>query len=641
MVNAFRVTWNKGGNHLNDPPEPFFDAPSLGINLYTYVPNSMAVSVTDGFAFSGGQSVRVVIDKDAYQIDDQLTVVRGRHQMGIGANLSFWMLDATDYAHSNGTFDFLGRQTGMGLADFLTGRLDRLQHGAPSVIDMSQLYLGLFVQDAWRTTDRLTLNVGLRWEPYFGQNLRNGAISNFSFDNFRKGIRTNQFRNAPAGLLYPGDPGFESKKGINTQWANFSPRVGVAWDVAGDGRTAVRSSYAMNYDFPTSQFMYKAATGTPFSNRLLITGTMPFDDPYRGYPGGQPHPVQQPPPANAEFPGYAQFMPIDPDINSTRVQAWNVTVERQIGTGWLAAVSYLGSYIDRLWGNVQMNPGVFMGLDACTIHGVRYAVCTTDSNLNQRRVLSLENPVASERLSYISRIADVGTQNYRGLKLSVRRRAATGIALAGNYTLSHCEADTYFSGAWFQDQEGYLDPNNPSLDHGNCVSDRTHIANLSLSAETPRFGSAALRAVASGWRVAGIVNARSGSWLTVTTVRDIAGTGITGQRVNQVSDDVYGEKSLNRYLNRAAFAPPAAGTLGDHINNSIEGPGFWTADLAVARLLNLAVRQTVELRVEVFNLFNNFNWGLPTTNYDSGNFGRITSMTGAPRIFQFGVKYGF
>jgi len=640
-VNSFRVTWNKAGNHLNDPPEPFFDAPSLGIKLHTYVPSSMAVSVTDGFAFSGGQSVRVVIDKAAYQVDDQFTVIRGRHQMGFGANVSYWVLDATDYAHSNGTFDFLGRQTGLGLADFLTGKLNRLQHGAPSIIDMSQMYTGLFAQDAWRTTDRLTFNVGLRWEPYFGQTLRNGAISNFSLDNFRQGVKTAQYQNAPPGLLYPGDPGFGGKTGIDAQWWNLSPRVGLAWDVAGDGRTAVRSSYAMNYDFPTSQFMYKAATGTPFSNRLLLTGTLPFDDPYGGYPGGQPHPVQQPAPFDAEFPAYAQFLPIDQNINSTRVQSWNVTVEQQLGTAWLASVSYLGSYIDRLWGEIQMNPGVYMGLDPCTINGVRYTVCTTDNNLNQRRVLSLENPVAAQGLSYVSRIADVGTQSYRGLKLSFRRRAATGIGLAGNYTLSHCEADTYFSGAWFQFEEGYLKPDDPSFDRGNCVSDRNHIANLSLSIQTPQFGSAVLRAVASDWRVSGIVNARSGSWLTVTTNRDVAGTGIEGQRVNQVSDDVYGAKTLNSYLNRAAFAAPAPGTLGNHRNNSIEGPGYWSADVALSRLVGFGDRERLELRAEVFNLFNNFNWNNPTTNYDSGSFGRITSMSGSPRIMQFGVKFGF
>lgn len=95
------------------------------------------------------------------------------------------------------------------------------------------------------------------------------------------------------------------------------------------------------------------------------------------------------------------------------------------------------------------------------------------------------------------------------------------------------------------------------------------------------------------------------------------------------------------FLDRAAFAYPAAGTLGDHRNKSIEGPGFWTVDLALLRLVNIVDRPALELRVEIFNLFNNFNWGNPETNFDSANFGRITSMSGNPRIMQFAVKYGF
>ena len=171
---------------------------------------------------------------------------------------------------------------------------------------------------------------------------------------------------------------------------------------------------------------------------------------------------------------------------------------------------------------------------------------------------------------------------------------------------------------------------------------RRQIGNLTLGAQSPTFDNAALRAVASDWRLSGIFNAHSGNWLTVTTGRDIAGTGIAAQRVNQVKDDPYGDKSsLNNYLSAAAFAYPDPGTLGTLKNNSIEGPGFWTVDLSLSRLVSIASQHTLEFRVEVFNLFNNFNWGLPNTNLDAGTFGRITTQTGDPRIMQFGLKYGF
>ena len=136
---------------------------------------------------------------------------------------------------------------------------------------------------------------------------------------------------------------------------------------------------------------------------------------------------------------------------------------------------------------------------------------------------------------------------------------------------------------------------------------------------------------------------------TVITGRDTALNGQVNQRVNQVSDDVYGAKTLDLYLNRAAFGEPAAGEFGNHVRNSIAGPGMWNIDLAISRLMAIADGRTLELRLEAFNLTNHFNWGPPTTtpisgvaNLLTGTFGRITSQaTPPPRIMQFGIKYAF
>jgi hypothetical protein len=161
--------------------------------------------------------------------------------------------------------------------------------------------------------------------------------------------------------------------------------------------------------------------------------------------------------------------------------------------------------------------------------------------------------------------------------------------------------------------------------------------------QTPELGNAAVRAIASNWRVSGILNARSGSWLTITTGSDRAlnGQRFQEQRVNQVSDDVYGEKSLNSYLNRAAFAQPAPGTFGNYERNSIRGPAFWTMDMALSKVISFATAQSIEVRLEAFNLLNHFNWGNPGTNLAAGTFGRIQAQQGSSRIMQFGIKYGF
>ena len=315
------------------------------------------------------------------------------------------------------------------------GRVGRLEHGGPGALPMDQWYVGLYAQDTWRASDRVTLNAGLRWEPYFGQSVLNSAISNFSLDNFRRNVKSTVFRNAPAGLIYPGDAGYPSgKTGLNTQWWNFSPRVGIAWDVTGDGRMAVRSSYGLAYDFPTAEYHNINAQAPPFGNRSLVEDPPGlFDDPYR-HIGGDPHPIITGP--DTQYIPAGAFGAIDPDINSPRVQSWNVTIERQLGADWSVSASYLGSHSDRLWDQVALNPGVFLGLGPCTLGGVSFATCTTNANLDRRRVLTLsgENPAAAGLIGNLDLHTDLGTQDYKGLKLSFQRRAASGVSLSGNYT---------------------------------------------------------------------------------------------------------------------------------------------------------------------------------------------------------------
>lgn len=642
-VNSFRATWVETSTKSNQPPETFFDTTSLGIPVYTYIPGLLALAVTNAFSFGGGPSVGAIADNTAYQAQDDFSQVIGPHQMSAGVNVAYSKLDQMNAALSVGDFIFNGRATGLGLADFLTGQISQFRHGAPGLLVNDQWYFGLYGQDTWRLTNRVTLNLGLRWEPYFGTNFKDHTISNFVEENFYNGIKSTVFINAPAGLIYPGDPGFpEGTSGLKKQWLNLSPRLGAAWDVNGDGRLAVRASYGINYDYPGAVFQNTAVQAAPFNNRIDLIGNLPFDDPYRVIPGGQQHPVTGAPPPDVTFPGLGSYAVIDTDINSMRVQSWNVTVEQQIGGAWQVSASYLGNYMDRLWGPVQINPGVYMGLGPCTLNGVFHPTCSTTANVEARRVFTLHDPIEGRLMSNVARYDDVGEQTYNGLKLSFRRRSTDGVSLNGNYTVSKCMTDTQWTGSFIQFSAGYVDPTNPAYDNGNCSQNQRQIANLSVGYVTPEAANAVVRALASDWRMAGILNARTGSWLTVTTGRDPVFSGIPGQRVDQVDDDPYSsEKTLNSYLNPAAFAYPAPGNLGNEPNRGIEGPGYWTIDLSLARLVTVVNSQTLEFRIEAFNLLNNFNWGNPGTNLDAGTFGRITTQTGSSRIMQFAIKYAF
>jgi hypothetical protein len=492
--------------------------------------------------------------------------------------------------------------------------------------------------DSWRLSSRLTLNAGMRWEPYFGQNVLNNAVSIFKMENFQKGIKSKVFLNAPAGLIYPGDEGFpDGQTGLNKQWWNLSPRAGLAWDVHGDGRLALRSSYSMGHDFMSGEYHNINAGAPPFGNRSILNdppGLM--DDPYRSV-GGDPHPIVTGP--NTPYVLFGSFGTMDPDINSNRIQSWNVTVEQQIGTDWGVSVAYLGSHSDRLWAQVALNPGIFMGLGPCTLHGVAYPVCSTNANLNQRRVLYQQNPTEAQFIDPVDLNTDVGYQDYHGVKLSAQRRAVNGVSLNANYTLSQCRG-TPQNPRFNQTSGGYLKPDDPSFDEGYCDQDRRHLATLTAGYETPDFDNAALRAAASHWRFSGILNARSGNRLNIESGLDNAFTGIRYQRPNKVSDDFY-RPSLTSYFNREAFAQPAPGTLGNLPRNAAVGPNYWNVDLAVSRLIAVGATQRLELRLESFNLLNHFNWGDPLLIFNAGTFGRITTQAGAPRIMQFGIKYDF
>jgi len=146
--------------------------------------------------------------------------------------------------------------------------------------------------------------------------------------------------------------------------------------------------------------------------------------------------------------------------------------------------------------------------------------------------------------------------------------------------------------------------------------------------------------VGSGWRFSPIFKIISGGYLSMTTSQDRALSGTTAQRVNQLLPDPYGDKSVNNYLNPAAFALPAIGTLGNTGSYSVRGPGTWQFDVALSRTLQVRETKKVEFRAEAFNVTNSFRMNDPTTVLNSNLFGQVTSAKD-PRIMQFALKYVF
>jgi len=220
--NQLRFAFNN--TDINRTSTDFFSAPEVGINTYSYMPHYMLLTITGGFQLGGGTESMSTFDTPAWQISDDLTLVRGAHQYVFGGTYARWKSLSSANVRSPGQFAVDGTITGLGLADFMVGRLaanNGFVQAAPNTLDMEGKSLGLYAQDTWRVGPRLTLNYGLRWEPFFPQQLVNGAVYQFDMDRFRAGTRSTVFPNGPAGLYFPGDPDFPSQAGMPTDWNNF------------------------------------------------------------------------------------------------------------------------------------------------------------------------------------------------------------------------------------------------------------------------------------------------------------------------------------------------------------------------------------------------------------------------------------
>jgi hypothetical protein len=424
----------------------------------------------------------------------------------------------------------------------------RQQHPAvePSILSLHQPYVSLYAQDTWAATPRVTLNYGVRWEPFFPMvwdempgELGGVRVYRFSAAAFKTGQKSAVFPHAPAGFTYPqqggsGPADFEGRSGLAPQYKQFAPRLGVAWDPRGRGQTSIRVGYGFAYDVVGMRLLLNSNNVSPWAADIIHrNGTL--DDPWQGLAGGNPFPFDFR--VTPQFASGSVFLPFPQKLEGMNVQSWNVDFQQEL----------------------------------------------------------------------------------------------KGVNLNGNYTLSHCESDRVNVAITNPNQTAH---NVDTKDRARCSSDRRHIVNLTAVATTPRLGGhPALTALGSEWTVAVTFRARSGEPLSITTT-DRSLTGLLGQVVNKVSDDVILDTSgkLNsQYLNPAAFALPALGTFGNSGFFSVPGIGTWDLDLAVTRAFRISRESRLELRAEVFNPTNAIRAVNPVTNFNAGNFGRIINVR-EPRI---------
>jgi hypothetical protein len=647
-VNTFRAAANRIGVHRYN--DDYFSACDIGVKFTCFVPHQTVVTVTGGPAIGVGTAIQASFIPSYYTVSDDVSLVRGSHQLSFGFSGFKYQHSQKANVFSSASFGFTGIASGLGMSDFLLGRLGSLTQGTPNTTFTYKWYYGLYAQDTWKISRRLTANLGVRWEPFLPQGITNGAVYNFSFDRFNQGVHSTVFTKAPAGLLYAGDSGFTDKSGVQSRYNQFAPRVGLAFDPKGDGKTSIRAAFGMSYDFPNVMIMSTPTTAPPFGNTVQPPGPLNFADPWSTVAGGNPFTTPFGP--NSPFVQFGSFVAMQPDAKATTVYSWNLALQHQFGTSWLVSATYLGTETAHLWVSEQLNPAVLvpgtLPLGTCP-SGVTTG-CNSTTNINQRRLAYLKNPQEGQYLGFVDQFESGGTASYNGMLLSLQKRLSRGVSLNANYTWSHCIGDITQASSVGGAGAGLLDPNNRRFDRGNCQTptldgtqalDRRHIANFTAVLQSPKLNGRLVRALGSDWMLSTSYRVLSGAYQTVTTGVDRQLSGSGNQRPNQVlANPLCDNPRPSCWINPAAFAQPAFGTLGNSGRSSIRGPGFREVDMALSRIFRIREKMSVEVRGEAFNLPNSFRAGPVTTGINSPQFGQILTALD-PRILQLAAKFVF
>ena len=435
-----------------------------------------------------------------YEFSDDVSLIRGAHQLGFGVDYIRGFVNAYSGLNASAPFTFNSSVTGSFLGDFLLGKPSAFTQATATLVYDRSNYFGLYAQDNWKVNSRLSIGYGLRWDPSIPVTSKYGWLNRFDPSLFAQNVHSTVFTKAPAGLQFVGDQGFSGSGVTKARMNNFAPRLSLAWDPKGDGKTSMRAAWGRFFDIPSFNNYIGIAQSPPFGNNTTVNFPANFANPFQGVAGGNPYPLtlsQSAPFIN--FGAYENF-PVQP--KTTYVQQWSLSIQRQFGANWLVMANYIGNNTVHLWGGNQANPGVIVA-------------GATAANVNTRRALYLQNPANGTFYGSINQLDDGGTASYNGLNFSVQRRSSRGYSIQANYTWSHCISDLANPELGVAGQNSEI-PGNRRFDRGNCtLGDRRQIFNLSAVYETPKFANRKLRMLASGWQISPIIRASTGPYLTV------------------------------------------------------------------------------------------------------------------------------
>jgi hypothetical protein len=583
-----------------------------------------------------------------WQALDTMVYTRGRHAFKAGLDFRWYQLDAVAPPNPSGSFAFTTTGTdqqgvtnsGNSIASFLLGQVDTfqidLQQGKIRPRDQIEEY---FVQDDWKATDRLTLNIGARWTLHFPSTEKDdqGAVFN---------LATQQ-------LDYLGKDGY-SRSARELHYGNVAPRFGFALLMT--PRTVVRSGFGI-------VFIDQSGITTPFT-----TPQFPFiqnvqqrtQDNLRPAFVLSQGPSVSPIPLTADAGLGQSVYTVNRKAGSGYVEQWNLAVQRAFTSNLSAEIAYVGSHI------------VHVGIP--------------DSNLNQLTAQQLEegpallnkvpNPyygqipssssiggktvTAAQLLKPYPRFLNIatyrnnsGTTNYNAVQVKVEERLTHGISFLFAYTHSKLidDASSVFSTTVLSSPNSNsliaADTYRPSLERDSSSGDMPNVTSFSGIYDLPagrghRFASSGLGdSLLGGWSLNAIFSLQSGMPVTVTqATNNNSFAGFALQRPNLVGRPPLssGQRKPARFFNTDAFATAPQFTFGTASRNPVRGPAYRDLDLALVKHATLFGETGLEFRAEMFNVTNTPAFGQPNGSFGSAAFGSITSTTTDPRVMQLAVR---
>ncbi len=606
-------------------------------------------------AFSGGALTQ---DSTTFDFTSNFVKVAHTHTLSFGFDLERDRIDMDDYSYTPGDSTspgFNGVKTqppattacpsgysckGNAIADFYTGYEQDYYMDNGRKAYLRELRPALYLQDDWKVTPRLTLNLGLRWDPWMPPIDDNGTLVGFNVNN--PSYQSTVAPGAPKGLMFVGDPGTKSTI-FNNNFKDLAPRVGFADNVFGNGKTVVRGAYGIFYGFPEGLLYQRTDAMQPIDLYLeRIPMPVTWDAPFAGYPGGDPFPRGHVGPS--QFSSYTFLLPLaggvlNPFSKVEYTEAYNFTIEQDMTHNFAMNVAYVGNHAQHVMASRQFNPFI-PPTSASTIETTR--------TFNGLGAVELADTYEYEMTN--------------ALELNATRRAAHGLTLLANVVWMKT-IDNGSSGT-----EGQAGPPNPyNLNSARGVADFDQALRITGSANYPfpKFNvNNVAGAIINGWQVNAIVQSQSGLPLTITSGVDNSKSGIGNDYAVYnpgVSITRPAGAPKTEWFNPSAFAqnpaPSAANnyaqSFGNVPRNSLRGPAFEDTDISLFKDFLTEHRVHGQFQAEAFNAWNHTNLFTPATSVSSGTFGSITATSqstgtvnspttaGVQRVWQFALKMIF